>query len=163
MANVSDFIKEQNHYERELAEFMGWEFVEGQKKGSSYDCITSNGQKVELKMDWGSKTTGNHYLEFSQKSSSGSDWVPSGFTLSKETSDYWIVVNNDFMYISKTKEVERMINEKGETFRVTTTRPGINNNVKGQYSKAYLVPLDILEEYAVGKLKSPINNPKEYK
>ena len=67
------------------------------------------------------------------------------------------------MYISKTKEVERMINEKGETFRVTTTRPGINNNVKGQYSKAYLVPLDILEEYAVGKLKSPINNPKEYK
>ena len=53
MANVSDLIKEQNHYERELAEFMCWEFVEGQKKGSSYDCITSNGQKVELKMDWG--------------------------------------------------------------------------------------------------------------
>ena len=102
VANVSDFIKEQNRFERELAEFMGWEFVEDQKKGSCYDCITTNGQKVELKMDWGSKTTGNHYLEFSQKSGSSSDWVPSGFTLSKETSDYWIVVNNDFMYISKT-------------------------------------------------------------
>ena len=56
-----------------------------------------------------------------------------------------------------------MINEKGDSFRVTTTFSIINNNVKGQYSKAYLVPLEILEEYAVGKLKSPINNPKEYK
>ena len=163
MAKVSDFIKEQNHYEREIAKFMDWKFIENQKKGSSYDCITSNGSKVEIKMDWGSKTTRNHYLEFSQKSPSNPDWIPSGFSLSKKTSDYWIVVNNDFMYISKTKEIERMIDEKGETFRITTTRAGINNNVKGQYSKAYLVPLTILEEYAVGKIKSPVHNPTEYK
>jgi len=163
VANVSDFIDEQNYFERKLADFMGWKFVEDQKKGSSYDCITSNGQKVEIKMDWGSKTTGNHYLEFSQKSASSSEWVPSGFTLSKKSSDYWIVLNNDFMYITKTNEIERMIQEKKESFKITTTRPGINNNPEGQHSKAYLVPLTILEEYAVGKIKSPVQNPKEYK
>ena len=51
MTTVSNFIDEQNKFERKLANFMGWKFVENQKKGSSYDCITSNGQKVELKMD----------------------------------------------------------------------------------------------------------------
>ena len=163
MANVSDFIDEQNYFERKLADFMGWKFIENQKKGSSYDCLTNNDQKVEIKMDWGSKTTGNHYLEFSQKANSKSSWIPSGFTLSKDEADFWAVMNNDFLYILKIEEIERMLEEKGKTFRIVTTRPGINNNRYGQFSKAYLVPLTVLEEYAIEKIKSPVQNPKEYK
>jgi len=63
---VSDFIGEQNRYERELAKAMDWDFVEGQSKGSSYDYITPDGTKIEAKFDWDSIKTGNHYLEFAE-------------------------------------------------------------------------------------------------
>ena len=64
MTDVSDFMVDQNRYERELAKAMEWEFVEGQSKGSSYDYITPDGTKIEAKFDWDSIKTGNHYLEF---------------------------------------------------------------------------------------------------
>ena len=163
MGNVRTFIQEQRNHEKKLAEFLGWEFIEEQKKGTAFDCITPEGEKVEMKLDWGSKVTGNHYLEFEQKSHYSASWVPSGFSLSKEQADIWLVANDDFVYLLKVEEVERMLEERKGEFETRTTRKRINNNRAGQFSRAYLVPLTILEEYAIEKIKSPIHNPKEYK
>ena len=39
----------------------------------------------------------NHYLEFAQTSDNGETWVPSGFALSAEEADYWVVVNEEYI------------------------------------------------------------------
>ncbi len=53
---------------------MGWNYIEHQKKGSSYDYETNSGVKIEAKFDWDSIGTGNHYLEVAQTSDDGNSW-----------------------------------------------------------------------------------------
>ena len=89
MGGVGEFIEDQNRYELELAKSMGWKFVEGQGKGSAHDFVTPDGTKIEVKFDWDSIKTGNHYLEFAQSSDGGNTWIPSGFTLSVDDADLW--------------------------------------------------------------------------
>jgi len=156
MSGVRDFIGEQNRYERALAKAMDWDFVEGQSKGSSYDYITPDGTKIEAKFDWDSIKTGNHYLEFAQSSDGGRTWVPSGFTLSADDADLWVVVNNDWMRTLSIESLKRFITENRSSLRITQTRAGVNFNRPGQLSKAYLIPYEILDEHVMDKTASPV-------
>ena len=45
----------------------------------------------------GTLKTGNHYLEFAQTSDGGATWVPSGFSISADEADLWVVVNEEWM------------------------------------------------------------------
>ena len=154
--DVRDFIGEQNRYERELAKSMGWDFVEGQTKGSAYDFITSDGTKIEAKLDWDSIKTGNHYLEFAQSSDGGKTWIPSGFTLSADDADLWVVINNDWMRVFTIESLKEFITKNRSRLRITTTRAGVNYNHPNQFSKAYLIPYEILDPHALEKTPSPI-------
>ena len=156
MTDVSDFIHDQNRYERELAESMGWDFVEDQSKGSSYDYITPEGTKIEAKCDWDSIKTGNHYLECAQSSDGGRTWGPSGFTLSADDADLWVVVNNDWMRTLSIESLKHFITENRSSLRITQTRAGVNFNRPGQLSKAYLIPYEILDGYVMEKTASPV-------
>ena len=153
---VKDFIDSQNRYELELAESMGWDFVEGQSKGSAHDFVTPDGTKVEAKFDWDSIKTGNHYLEFAQSSDGGKTWIPSGFTLSADDADLWVVINNDWMRVFTIESLKQFITENRSRLRIATTRAGVNHNGPEQFSKAYLIPYDILDPHATEKKTSPI-------
>ncbi len=156
MGGVHEFIRDQNRYELELAESMGWDFVEGQIKGSAHDFVTPDGTKVEAKFDWDSIKTGNHYLEFAQSSDGGKTWIPSGFTLSADDADLWVVINNEWMRVFSIESLKQFITENRSRLRIVTTRPGVNHNGPKQFSKGYLIPYDILDSHAVEKKTSPI-------
>ncbi len=156
MGGVGEFIEDQNRYELELAKSMGWKFVEGQGKGSAHDFVTPDGTKIEVKFDWDSIKTGNHYLEFAQSSDGGNTWIPSGFTLSVDDADLWVVVNNDWMRVFTIESLKQLITKNRGSLRIATTRAGVNHNRPNQFSKAYLIPYDILDHHATEKTASPI-------
>ena len=156
MKDVKDFIGEQRLYEIALAEAMGWEFVEGQKKGSGVDFVTPDGTKIECKFDWDSIKTGNHYLEFEQTSDGGATWVPSGFSISADEADIWLIMNEDWMRMLTVDAVKYAISENRSDLRIAKTKAGVNHNVSGQYSRGYLMPFEILDRYAMTIKASPI-------
>ena len=136
---------------------MDWEFVEDQSKGSAYDFITPDGTKIEVKFDWDSIKTGNHYLEFAQSSDGGKTWIPSGFTLSADDAELWVVINNDWMRVFSINSLKQFITNNRSRLKITTTRAGVNFNRPNQFSKAYLIPYEVLDEHAMEKKPSPIN------
>ena len=50
MSDVGDFIERESIHEKELAEFMQWQFVENQKKGSTL-CRDDNYRPIILKKE----------------------------------------------------------------------------------------------------------------
>tara|TARA_B100000029_G_scaffold389667_1_gene386078 strand:+ start:298 stop:777 length:480 start_codon:yes stop_codon:yes gene_type:complete len=156
MTDVGDFIRNESEHEKALAKEMGWEFVEGQTKGSSYDYIAPDGTKIEAKFDWDSIKTGNHYLEYAQSSDGGKTWIPSGFSLSADDADLWVVINNDWMRVFTIDSLKEFITKNRSRLRITTTRAGVNYNRSNQFSKAYLIPYEILDPHALEKTPSPI-------
>ena len=156
MSDVGDFIRNESEHEKALAKEMGWEFVEGQTKGSSYDYIAPDGTKIEAKFDWDSIKTGNHYLEYAQSSDGGKTWIPSGFSLSADDADLWVVINNDWMRVFTIDSLKEFITKNRSRLRITTTRAGVNYNRSNQFSKAYLIPYEILDPHALEKTPSPI-------
>ena len=156
MSDVGDFIRNESEHEKALAKERGWEFVEGQTKGSSYDYIAPDGTKIEAKFDWDSIKTGNHYLEYAQSSDGGKTWIPSGFSLSADDADLWVVINNDWMRVFTIDSLKEFITKNRSRLRITTTRAGVNYNRSNQFSKAYLIPYEILDPQALEKTPSPI-------
>jgi hypothetical protein len=156
MGDVRDFINVQNRYELELANSMHWEFIKEQSKGSSYDYVSRDGSKIEAKFDWDSIKTGNHYLEFSQTSDGGKNWVPSGFSISEVEADYWVVVNNDWFRMIKIQTLREFLVKNRNKLKITQTRAGVNFNRPGQLSKAYLIPFNLLDEIVIMKMPSPV-------
>jgi hypothetical protein len=156
MSDVGDFIRNESEHEKALAKERGWEFVEGQTKGSSYDYIAPDGTKIEAKFDWDSIKTGNHYLEYAQSSDGGKTWIPSGFSLSADDADLWVVINNDWMRVFTIDSLKEFITKNRSRLRITTTRAGVNYNRSNQFSKAYLIPYEILDPHALEKTPSPI-------
>ena len=160
MGTVSDFIKKEEHNERQLAEFMQWEYMDGQVKGSSYDFIAPDTSKIEAKFDWDSIKTGNHYLEIAQTSNNKKTWVPSGFSLSSEDADYWAVVNEDWLRLYHMNHLKAFIEENRTSLKLKETRARINNNQPGQYSKAYIIPFVFLDSICFAKLPNPVIRSK---
>ena len=156
MSDVGDFIRNESEHEKTLAKERGWEFVEGQTKGSSYDYIAPDGTKIEAKFDWDSIKTGNHYLEYAQSSDGGKTWIPSGFTLSADDADLWVVINIDWMRVFTIESLKQFITENRASLRIATTGAGVNHNGPNQFSKAYLIPYEILDPHAMEKKTSPI-------
>ncbi len=156
MAGVRDHINEQNIFERRLGQIMGWSFVEEQGKGSCIDYNSPDGTKIEVKFDWDSISTGNHYLEYAQTSDGGMKWVPSGFSISAEEADLWVIINEEWMRILSISSMREMVKENRSKMRIAKTRAGVNHNQAGQFSKAYLVPFEILDNYVILKTESPI-------
>ena len=160
MSRDGDFIGQQNHFERLLAKSMDWEFVDQQSKGSCYDYIAPDGAKIEAKFDWDSIKTGNHYLEFGQTSDLSGvmthNWVPSGFSLSAEEADYWVVINNDWLRMFEIAKLRAFIEANRRELKVTRTRAGVNHNRPGQFSRAYLIPFEQLDQHCMVKIASPV-------
>ena len=156
MGRVSDFIDDESRNERALAKAMHWTYVEGQQKGSCYDFTAPDGAKIEAKFDWDSIKTGNHYLEFAQTSNGGKSWIPSGFSLSADEADLWVVVNEEWMRTLTVDSVKKIITEHRSNLKITQTRAGVNFNRPGQLSKAYLIPFDLLDNYVMQKMPSQI-------
>ena len=154
MSDVRDFISSQNKYESSLEKIMHWDFVDEQSKGSSYDYISPDGSKIEAKFDWDSIKTGNHYLEFSQTSDGGKNWVPSGFSISEVEADYWVVINNDWFRMIKIQTLREFLVKNRNKLKITQTRAGVNFNRPGQLSKAYLIPFNLLDEIVIMKMPS---------
>ena len=153
---VGDFIADESRHERRLAVVMGWTYITGQRKGSCHDYLAADGAKIEAKFDWDSIKTGNHYLEFAQTNDNGDTWVDSGFTLSAQEADYWVVVNDEWLRMLSVARVQELIETHRGKLRETRTRRGVNYNRPGQFSKAYLIPYDLLDQYCLLKIPSPV-------
>ena len=160
MSDVGEFIDKESIHERRLAEFMQWQFVEEQEKGSSYDYVASDGSKIEAKFDWDSIKTGNHYLEIAQTNDNKVTWFPSGFSLSSKSSDYWVVINEDWLRIFQIEVLMNYIQNHRASLIQKETRSGINYNSQGQYSKAYIIPFTKLDKYCLAKIPNPIDRTK---
>ena len=156
--SIKDFIQNTRSYELELSELMGWDYVVGQSKGSAYDFVANDGSRIEAKFDWDSIKTGNHYLEFAQSSDGGKTWIPSGFTLSADDADLWVVINNDWMRVFTIESLKQLITENRSSLKITRTRAGVNHNRPGQLSKAYLISFENLDEHVSQKTPSPIRH-----
>ena len=157
VSSISDFIKDEADHEHALAKAMHWRHIEDQQKGSCYDFIAPDGAKIEAKFDWDSIKTGNHYLEFAQTSDNGKTWVPSGFALSAEEADYWVVVNEEFIRTFRIEALKNWVKENRSQFKTTQTRSGVNHNRSGQFSKAYLIPFTMLDTICFQKQSSMIS------
>ena len=157
MADVGDFIRRQQKYEQILASKMGWDYVESQSKGSSYDYRAEDGSKIEVKFDWDSIKTGYHYLEYGQTSVGEGGEIPSGFALSAEDADYWVVVNDDLLRMFEINTLKQFVKENRASFRTTRTRMGANHNRKGQFSLGYLLPFNLLDKHSLLKIRSPVS------
>ena len=154
--DVGDFIRDSMVSEMRLGKLMSWKYVNYQNAGSSYDFLAPDGSKIEVKFDWDSIDTANHYLEYAQTSDNGVKWVPSGFSISAEEADLWVIINEEWMRILSIKSMLKMMKENRSSFRIAKTRAGVNHNQAGQFSKAYLVPFEILDNYVILKTESPI-------
>lgn len=157
MSDVNYFINEESLYEISLAKAVHWDYTEDQQKGSCYDFTTPDGAKIEAKFDWDSIKTGNHYLEFAQTSDYGKTWVPSGFALSAEEADYWVVVNEEYIRMFRIEVLKNWVKENRSQFKTTQTRSGVNHNRAGQFSKAYLIPFTMLDTICFQKQSSMIS------
>ena len=157
VTEIDNFISDESLHERYLAKVMDWEYVKNQHKGSCYDFIAQDGAKIEAKFDWDSIKTGNHYLEFAQTSDNGKTWVPSGFALSAEEADYWVVVNEEFIRTFRIEALKNWVKENRSHFKTTQTRSGVNHNRSGQFSKAYLIPFTMLDTICFQKQSSTIS------
>ena len=111
MSGVADFIRKEENHERQLAAFMQWEYILEQEKGSAYDFVAKDTSKIEAKFDWDSIKTGNHYLEFAQTNDNKATWVPSGFALSADEADYWVVINEDWLRMYRMDHLQAFIKE----------------------------------------------------
>ena len=157
MADVGDFIRDQQRYEQILASKMGWSYIESQSKGSSYDYNSADGSNIEVKFDWDSIKTGNHYLEYGQTSIGEGGEVPSGFALSAEDADYWVVVNDELLRIFAISTLKEFVKKNRASFRTTRTRVGVNHNREGQFSLGYLLPFELLDKHCLIKIRSPVS------
>lgn len=158
---VTDFIDDESRHERYLAKAMHWKYIEEQHKGSCYDFITQNSSKIEAKFDWDSIKTENHYLEFAQTSDNGKTWVPSGFALSAEEADYWVVVNEEYIRMFRIEVLKKWVKENRSQFKTTRTRSGVNHNRPNQFSKAYLIPFTMLDAICFQKQSSMIRRNEQ--
>ena len=136
---------------------MQWEYVLEQKKGSAYDFVAKDTSKIEAKFDWGSIKTGNHYLEIAQTNDNKNTWIPSGFSLSSEVIDYWVVVNEDWLRMYRVDHLRTFLQEGRSGFVVKETRAHVNHNRPGQFSKAYIIPFIFLDEICFMKIPNPID------
>lgn len=161
MSNISDFISEESSYEQAIAKAMHWEYIEDQQKGSCYDFIAQDGAKIEAKFDWDSIKTGNHYLEFAQTSDNGKTWVPSGFALSAEEADYWVIINEEYIRTFRINALKNWVKENRSQFKIMQTRSGVNYNRSGQFSKAYLIPFTMLDTICFQKQSSAIRRNEQ--
>ena len=161
MTTVSDFIDEEGANEHQLAKYMNWEYVNSQKKGSAYDFTSPDGSKIEAKFDWDSVKTGNHYLEFAQTSDNKITWEPSGFSLSENQAQFWVVINENFIRIFQIEVLRDFIRKQRSTLTIKETRSGINYNRTGQYSKAYIIPFKQLDVALMTKFPNPIKRHKK--
>jgi len=155
MADVGDFINSQQQYEIQLAEFFGWAYHTNQSKGSSFDFTSPDGMKIEAKFDWDSIKTGNHYLEYGQTSSGKGGEIPSGFSLSADDADFWIVINEEFIRFYSIQTLKDFVKQNRSNFRTTRTRIGVNNNKVDQYSLGFLIPFEQLDNLCFLKFESP--------
>ena len=156
MSDVSKFIKDESKHERRLAAIMDWEYIESQKKGSSFDCLSKDGSKIEVKFDWGSIKSGNHYLETAQTNDNKMTWVPSGFSLSSEVADFWIVVDDEWIRVFQIGVLKGFLKQHRIDLHVKETRYGVNFNQSNQFSRAFIIPFHILDDYCFMKFASPI-------
>jgi len=157
MTDVSEFIIQNSEFERNLSRTFHWTQHELQQKGCAYDYISNDGSKIEAKFDWDSIKSGNHYLEFAQTSDDGKTWIPSGFALSAEEADYWVVVNEEFIRTFRIEALKNWVKENRSQFKTTQTRLGVNHNRSGQFSKAYLIPFTMLDTICFQKQSSMIS------
>jgi len=160
MSDVGEFIDKESIHERKLAEFMQWQFVEEQTKGSAYDYVALDGSKVEAKFDWDSIKTGNHYLEIAQTNDNKVTWFPSGFSISSKQADYWVVINEEWLRIFQIEVLMNFIQNNRGNLVQKETRSGINFNSRGQFSKAYIIPFTELDHYCLAKIPNPIERQK---
>ena len=156
MGDVKKFIDDESKHERRLATLMDWKFVESQSKGSSFDYLSKDGSKIEVKFDWGSIISGNHYLETAQTNDNKKTWVPSGFSLSSEDADYWVVINNEWIRVFRIDVLESFLRENRSSLEIKETRQGVNFNHTNSFSRAFIIPFRILDDYCLMKFVSPI-------
>ena len=152
---VRGTIDETRDYERILGALMNWEYIEEQKKGDGYDFVAPDGSKIEVKFDWDSIKTGNHFLEFEQ---TGDHWETkddSGFSLSEGQADYWVVINNDFLRILRVGMIRHLIDSNPD-FEKRVVADRKNNNRPGMSARGYLIPFTKLDSVVFMKRKSPI-------
>lgn len=157
MSDVGDFIGKQQIHEMQMAELFGWKYIENQTKGSSFDFLSPDGKKIEAKFDWDSIKTGNHYLEYGQTSTGNGGEIPSGFAISADETDFWVVVNEEYVRFYTTKSMKAFLKMNRSNFRTTRTRTGINHNRVEQYSLGLLIPFSTLDELCFLKFQSPFS------
>ena len=157
MDRIAEFISSQQVHEVALGAHMGWDYIDSQSKGYSYDYKAADGSKIEVKFDWDSIKTGNHYLEYGQTSIGEGGEVPSGFALSAEDADYWVVVNDELLRIFAMSRLKEFVKKNRASFRTTRTRVGVNHNREGQFSLGYLLPFELLDKHCLIKIRSPVS------
>jgi len=158
--SVRDHIEVTQLAEKQLAELMSWHYLENQDKGDAIDYIAPNGKRIEIKFDWDSIMTGNHYLEFAQTVDGWNSTDPSGIALSEDKADYWVVVNEEFIRIFEMDTLVRWLKDNRTRFETRETRTGVNHNLPGQYSRGYIIPFVDIDNVVLLKSPSSIERPK---
>lgn len=112
-----------------------------QAKGVAFDATDEQGYNWEFKHDKAAEKTGNHYLETSQTNDNGVTWVHSGFSLTLMQAKYYVVRIGKFYHIFSSDELDLWIESHPSKCKPITTRPGVNGNREGQFSRGLLIKI----------------------
>lgn len=131
--------------EREVAEMLGWKHLNGVHKMDGWDMETPTGEKVAIRFDELSLETGSHYLELEQRSDRDSKWVSSGFGLARKSSDWWVMANNEKIYVAATKTLWGVV-KRDKSAEEKHSRRNLDDPDKRLFSRAHILPLSDLEK-----------------
>ena len=121
--------------------------------GVAYDATTHKGNRVEIKTDAASTTTGNYFLETLQTFNDWQTSKPSGVSLSFQQADFLAFLNHTQLIIVPTQKLKQWLSLQVALGRAKTRycRRGTNDNKPGWSTKGYLAPVADVTKLAVAR------------
>ena len=143
--------------EQAVATKMGWTPLDGQQRAKGWDMLAPGGAKMAIRFDFISDETGQHFLELEQRKDRHSDWVASGFGISRKTADFWVMVNSQSVYMVPTKALATVLKKnRGSLEEKHSRRSGTESELR-LFSRGQILPLELLSSAAVAITDSPVN------
>ena len=72
-----------------------------------------------------------------------------------------MIVNEDWIRTLRIDVLRNWLAEELSTLSITQTRAGVNYNQPGQFSKAYLIPFETIDQLCLSKQTSTITRKKD--
>ena len=89
-----------------------------------------------------------------------SPWKASGFGIARKKAHYWVVVNENDVYVADVKNIVKMLKKNRGDLDDHVSRRNLDDYEKRMYARGHLVPLQYLESCCHVICASPVKSPE---